>query len=764
MQSTNIQIALIIVSILIIIFSCYYECTSLICAGVLGLVGFAAYSAYRVFNLSDSNVKYGSAESHPKYKISKKSQDSKTEIEAVFHNITADQFNHIRKILDADHSDFKLTNDLVELGKNKVRRITNLKSKAVIYQEKIPVKIEDKGDYKVRISSETNIDTPSDFQTEKIRKRERRTYKLSQFPDITFDLTIVQQDDRVKYEVEIETPEISKIFEDAIAFIKNSKFSIGQYINLSETERIVKEHNLLVSKLRYLPKSFEEPMSKTLISGYENKVSDLNVRNLLDTFWITLKYDGVRRMMFITHNGIYLIQRDSIFKIADKSHFSEKYAGTLIDGEFMSADNSYHMFDMLFYKSYDVTHKLLDMRLKYLSEIGKLLSNEQLEIQVYMKEYFHADSTVDAAKMALEKYHQNDMPYDGIIFQSTGPYFNKNSYKWKPSELLTIDFLVKDKKLWSFDGNLVEFTAEGYEPKPIEIVEFDGKNIEGQIVEFKWNGEFVPMRYREDRQNPNGLAIARKVWDKIHNPIPEATIRGDNLAIIRKFNQDEKMKLLNKYIKPKTNLVDIGSGQGADLHKWNSLGLNKVWIIDPDTEILKTLQERLSRMNIKYKLDILNLGAEETKKIKQAVGDDTFNIASFYSLTFFFKDKVIYKKLFETLNLLSKGGLFIGAVMDGKSTMKLLDNRNKFDNGLFSIEVKDVKLGEFGQKLHINIEDPDSMIKDLDEFLFDFDMFKQDVIKQKFELLEDYIPEMDIVPSRQKEFGSLYRYFAFKKI
>lgn len=764
MQPFNLHIALII--FLIILISYYFQSPVLL--GLIGLVPLLYHQP------AIEGVKYGGSIKSKIAKVPQRSKkNSKTEIEAVFHNISADQFNHIRKVLDEKHLDLKLSNDLVELGKDNMRRITDLKTKQVIYQEKVPVKIEDNGDYKIRVSSETDLEPQPDFQTEKIRKRERWTYKLEQFPEMIFDLTIVQQDGRLKYEVEIETPDLSQTFKDAIEFVKENKFSVGVYVSAEETKKIIAEHNQLVSKLRYFQghqgPNRPEKDSKTFISGYENKVSDLNVRNLTDDFWITLKYDGVRRIMFITNSGIYLIQRDSLFKIGDKSSFTQEYSGTLIDGEFMG--ESYHMFDILFYKSYDATHKPLEMRIKYLKEIYQTLSRETLEVPIYLKEYYTGPTT-EAAKKALEQFHQNDMPYDGIIFQSTGPYFNKNSYKWKPSELLTIDFMVKDKKLWSYDGDLVEFTADGYESKPFDMIEFDGKNVEGQIIEFKWDQSdrsFKPMRYREDRQNPNGLAIARKVWDKINNPIPEATIIGENLAIIRKYNQDEKMKLLKKYIKAGTNLVDVGSGQGADLHKWNHLGLNKVWIVDPDTEILKTLKERLSQMDIKYKLDILNIGAEESKKIKVAVGNEPFNIASFYSLTFFFKDKPMYKKLFDTLNLLSKGGLFIGAVMDGKSTLELLDGKTKFNNGLFSIETsKHVQLGEFGQNVHINIEDADSMIKDLDEFLFDFDMFKQDVVKQKFELLEDYIPTSVFtengIPPKQLQFGSLYRYFAFKKL
>lgn len=755
-MSFNLHIALIIFLIILI----SYCVQSPAVLGLLGLIPLL----YPIES-SGSNTKSGGAVSKKKLNtkktISENSKNQKTEIEAVFRDISAEQFNHIQSVLEKEKHTLKLSQDVVEISKDGIRRITD--STKTIYQEKIPVKIEDKGDYKIRVSTETDLDIQPDFKTSKIRKRERCSYTTEKFPEIIFDLTIVQEDGRLKYEVEIETPDLDSTFEDAIAFIIDNKFSIGKYITLGEINRIQKEHNQLVSKLRYF--QHKSNLDKSFITGYENKVSDLNVRDLSDEFWLTLKYDGVRRMMFITDMGIYLIQRDSLFKIGDKSEFTKQYANTLIDGEFMTSNQTYHMFDILFYKTYDVTHKPLETRLKYLNEMNVSISREKLDIPIYIKEYFRG-TTTEAAKLALEQFHQNDMPYDGIIFQSTGPYFNKNSYKWKPSELLTIDFMVHDGKLWSFGGeNLVEFTAEGYEPKPFTLTEFDGKNTDGQIIEFKWNGqEFVPMRYREDRQNPNGLHIARKVWDKIQNPISERTISGEDLLMIRKFNQDEKMKLLKKYIKGGTNLVDIGSGQGADLYKWNSLGLNKVWIIDPDTEILKTLKDRLSKMDIKYQLDILNMGAEETKKIKQAIEDNSFNIASFYSLTFFFKNKSIYKKLFDTLNLLSKDGLFIGAVMDGEATMKLLDNRGQFDNGLFSIKAKNVKLGEFGQELHINIEDPDSMIKDLDEYLFDFDTFKQDLLKNKFVLLEDYVPNIPSqIPDKQRQFGSLYRYFAFKK-
>jgi hypothetical protein len=199
------------------------------------------------------------------------------------------------------------------------------------------------------------------------------------------------------------------------------------------------------------------------------------------------------------------------------------------------------------------------------------------------------------------------------------------------------------------------------------------------------------------------------------------------------------------------------------------------------------------------------LGGQETKELVNVVGDDTLDgIVSFFSLTFFGKDEDTFNSMIQTIDsLLPPAGKFVGIVMDGQKVRELLNkpfdtpakgelmgtaNKQKFvlkDD----VEVDDTEEGEearafvspsfnivqvsefteniAGNEIEITINDPTSMVKDQQEWLFDFEAMKNALSKRGIKLLRQGFLEVGdmfkILPNDSQIFSSLNRFFVFQR-
>ena len=69
---------------------------------------------------------------------------------------------------------------------------------------------------------------------------------------------------------------------------------------------------------------------------------------------------------------------------------------------------------------------------------------------------------------------------------------------------------------------------------------------------------------------------------------------------MRKYHNIIKQNILDKY---KGRLLDIGSGNGGDIHKWKHF--RKIVCIEPDYEKIKNFKNRLSKSDIKNRVTII---------------------------------------------------------------------------------------------------------------------------------------------------------------
>ena len=233
-----------------------------------------------------------------------------------------------------------------------------------------------------------------------------------------------------------------------------------------------------------------------------------NIPNIRKDFIVTDKADGDRHLMYISKIGkIYLISSNMDIKFTGAKTMDEDCFNTLFDGELISYDkkgefiNLYAAFDIYFYKNKDVRQYTFllkeeesDMyksrfylleKLRHIikpisiMDIGKAKEKmtmkermsefakmEASPIRFEMKKFYPMSSKqniFDGCKLILDKEKEGLFEYetDGLIFThmfygvgsniigKAGPKTKitwEYSFKWKPPQYNTIDFLVTTLK------------------------------------------------------------------------------------------------------------------------------------------------------------------------------------------------------------------------------------------------------------------------------------------------------------------------------
>ena len=249
--------------------------------------------------------------------------------------------------------------------------------------------------------------------------------------------------------------------------------------------------------------------------------------------------------------------------------------------------------------------------------------------------------------------------------------------KWKPPNQWTIDFEINH--VASPEGGYVELLS-GIGQN--QTVRFDGTprypfnpqtmilssedlagSPTGTIIEFQWNTAEEKLevartvsgepKIRFDKTKPNRIEIAKDVWEDIHLPTDEATMRGSRFSLVFRYHNRVKWDLFSYIakglpridginIKSRT-LLSIGSGKGGDANKWESSGFTHVICVEPNEENRLELQRRLASTNLQYQI-IPTTGQDVDEIVRQvrefAPSQKVETVSYMLSLSFFFDSKI----------------------------------------------------------------------------------------------------------------------------
>ena len=247
------------------------------------------------------------------------------------------------------------------------------------------------------------------------------------------------------------------------------------------------------------PRDFIGPSSVTLqisnVADIDNAAyNDQSPPNIRFNYTVTEKADGQRKMLFVNRAGrMYLIDMAMNVQFTGAVCIDDKLHGTLIDGEHIMHDktgsfiNLYAAFDIYYIRKIDIRHLALaaqdaytepsKTRLYHLQEFMRdaattfrsvVATDAGCPIRLVAKRFEVANVAVSGdifrcCAAILDREHNGSFEYhtDGLVFTpaNTGvgvsrvgqyPLLQKTtwarSFKWKPTEHNTIDFLVTTEK------------------------------------------------------------------------------------------------------------------------------------------------------------------------------------------------------------------------------------------------------------------------------------------------------------------------------
>lgn len=573
---------------------------------------------------------------------------------------------------------------------------------------------EDIRDYNLRISMSRETPSPpitSHFSPDIIREKSRASY-LVFGNTVRIDITLVNStflkdrgESETTYEVEVELvdPKSLDNFEKAINVTLRLVLDTLLLYTDKEKMNVSNEINSILgsSKKGYID-------NYPLVQARNLKKRDMVFGGLIGNkktgYSCVHKTDGIRKLLYFNKLGTWLASPSSLTRVDNKE--IPTFNGTILDGELVPQENRLNAapkskywflaFDALAWNSDNsIQQKNHHQRMQYAQTVADQVKGEVLMVNT--KSFYNFDTAAEFFTVMRDMFRDLPLlPYkqDGLMFTPQNEIYNPHSdkmplykrklteypdiCKWKSSEDLTIDLLIKWRaditspigrilELYSTDRNeLIPFTK-------FENIDYTNPltlNLPSNtVIEYGFNYEartLTPRRVRFDKERPNRRDVAEDVAEDILDPIDEETMKGNTFTLLRKYHNVIKRNL---FVENRgRTLLDIGSGYGGDLSKWK--GFERIVAVEPDVEHVEELKKRIVTYGMQEKVRIVVAGGQETEKIirevREWLGDRADVVSSMLSLTFFWQNSDMVDALVNTIvSNVKEGGKYLFLTMDG---------------------------------------------------------------------------------------------------
>ena len=197
--------------------------------------------------------------------------------------------------------------------------------------------------------------------------------------------------------------------------------TLGYHSNDSFNEAIDKVNHMLSKNASSIKQICHQ------VIGINRYIYKNNVQNNSDKFLITEKADGTRALLVVDRDKKSFIL-DQKVKYLDSIICDNKaiFDIEVVDGKMYAID--------LLYLNKPITNLKLTERLE---KMNILISECKLPL---IPKQYHTLTPENIDKVYKSKY---DYEIDGIIINENSDYFGSQIYKWKPPQLLTIDFEIR---------------------------------------------------------------------------------------------------------------------------------------------------------------------------------------------------------------------------------------------------------------------------------------------------------------------------------
>ena len=239
------------------------------------------------------------------------------------------------------------------------------------------------------------------------------------------------------------------------------------------------------------PRDFCGPSSFTLeLKNIQPLTEDTTLPNIHNNYTVTDKADGVRKLLFIDPIGkVYLITMAIGIEFTGIIITDETLFNTILDGEYILHDkngnffDTFAAFDIYYYNGESVRDlsfaplekisdpskyrlSLMKTCINDIKKSAKMVSKKEINMKITAKTFYigsESKSIFAGCREILMKEQNGLFPYetDGMIFtpsqfgvggnkegETTKPMKTAwiHSFKWKPAEFNTIDFLISVNK------------------------------------------------------------------------------------------------------------------------------------------------------------------------------------------------------------------------------------------------------------------------------------------------------------------------------
>lgn len=538
--------------------------------------------------------------------------------------------------------------------------------------------------WKIAISRENDIwPETKNWPTEPSRIRYRNSYDLGSY---RLDCTYIQypRSENLSYSVELEVVKEFDVDDLARTLENIAKilFDTNVVYTSRERDQVVDFFNrtLLGSEYRGVQDKRRQAnmTSKPLVKPRAMDMDDFSDGSLFKdsrgTYNLAHKTDGVRKILVVDNTGLWLVYPTTELNLIQRGNIA--YAvGLVADGELIpeaartkeiNSKYMYQVYDCLAVHpetsgSYATTSVQRDPHSSRMITVQKNIDRlrEFVDPELFnvatkrFIAYNGIDDFFDQIAVLLNEQKSDSLSYltDGVIMvPENDAYYNKNVLKWKPTDKLTIDFLIRNGRdggyeLHNGSGNdTVMFSYKGFDEIGY-LSETDGQELPlDEVYEFKWSSEkkrFIPYRQRDDKDFPNSLEVAQSVFRTILQDLDESVITGTGNRLMRRYHNSIKRELLKKTpnVRGNLTLLDLGSGRGGDVSKWAPFA--RVVAVEPDADNAEELQRRIDDSIMRGRVRVVRAKAQDTEIIYKAVMD-------------FIGDKVSVVSIFNSLNLIAE--------------------------------------------------------------------------------------------------------------
>lgn len=290
-----------------------------------------------------------------------------------------------------------------------------------------------------------------------------------------------------------------------LSVIQDNELIISQIIETT----VKSTYNKLASKMQnmelYKIERVSNPWVVSPVTLHPINISQLGVPNIIEGYSVTYKADGLRYMLYIMdikddpvlNGNVYLID-DTGTQVRRTGYKAVDWAGSIIEGEWISDLGLYLAYDILIAKNNDIRELPLQLaktsdktRTSYLNRCIKDINatkgrftddamqplftnvnvsaneeNDRLKMmpKLEIKQHLTSNKKNEIFRLVTELDNiKNTLEYniDGYIFTPSEEGYPKNIgrwnnlFKWKPPEQNSIDFLIKIEKVHGTNDDLV---------------------------------------------------------------------------------------------------------------------------------------------------------------------------------------------------------------------------------------------------------------------------------------------------------------------